>query len=195
MKIIFATNNKHKLEEVRHLFSDSKNIEIISLADAGIECEIPETHETLEENALEKAQFIYQKTGMNCFADDTGLEIEALDGRPGVYSARYAGENCSFEDNVNKVVTEMQGLSNRKAAFRTIAALIIDGKEYLFEGKVSGKIIEEGAGTKGFGYDPIFLPDGYSDTFAQMDLTIKNKISHRANAFNKLHDFMVANFK
>jgi XTP/dITP diphosphohydrolase len=183
MPLIFATNNKHKLEEISHLTKGI--IEIKGLSQVNINEDIPETHETLKENAIEKAVFIYEKYGYNCFADDTGLEIEALDGRPGVYSARYAGENCSFEDNVNKVLAEMLGCENRTARFRTVIALIINGKIYTFEGKIEGSIIKERIGTQGFGYDPIFLPDGYDKTFAEMDIELKNTISHRARALQK----------
>jgi XTP/dITP diphosphohydrolase len=183
MPLIFATNNKHKLEEISHLTKGI--IEIKGLSQVNINEDIPETHETLKENAIEKAVFIYEKYGYNCFADDTGLEIEALDGRPGVYSARYAGENCSFEDNVNKVLAEMLGCENRTARFRTVIALIINGKIFTFEGKIEGSIIKERIGTQGFGYDPIFLPDGYDKTFAEMDIELKNTISHRARALQK----------
>lgn len=183
MSLIFATNNKHKLEEISHLTEGI--IEIKSLSQVNINEDIPETHETLKENAIEKAVYIYEKYGFNCFADDTGLEIEVLDGRPGVYSARYAGENCSFEENVNKVLAEMAGCKNRTARFRTVIALIINGKIHTFEGKVEGTIISEKLGNQGFGYDPVFLPDGYNQTFAEMDIKIKNTISHRARALQK----------
>ncbi len=187
MTFIFATNNRHKLDEVRDIM---KAFDIRSLREAGIETDIPEDHETLWENALQKARYIYEKTGMNVFADDTGLEIESLGGRPGVYSARYAGEGCTYADNVKKVLLEMQGMSNRKAAFRTVVALILDGEEYLFEGRVDGHIIEESIGHEGFGYDPVFIPDGYEQTFAQMPASLKNSISHRAIAFQKVGDFL-----
>lgn len=187
MTFIFATNNRHKLDEVREIMN---SFQIISLSEAGIETDIPEDYETLTENALQKARFIYEKTGMNVFADDTGLEIESLGGRPGVYSARYAGEGCSFADNVKKVLSEMQSMSNRRAAFRTVVALILEGTEYLFEGRVDGRIIEESLGYEGFGYDPVFIPDGYDQTFAQMSSDLKNAISHRARAFQKVLEFL-----
>lgn len=188
MALIFATNNKHKLEEITHLTNGI--IEIKGLNQVNIDEDIPETHETLKENAIEKASYIYEKYGFNCFADDTGLEIDALDGRPGVYSARYAGEKSSFEDNVNKVLDEMDGCENRKARFRTVIALIVDGNIFTFEGKVEGTIIKDKLGSRGFGYDPIFLPDGFNQTFAEMDLGIKNKISHRARALQKFLEYL-----
>jgi len=188
MKIVFATNNQHKLKEIQKLIGDKH--EIVSLKDIGFEGDIPETHDTLEGNASEKAHYIYDKYHVNCFADDTGLEIDALDGAPGVYSARYAGENPSFEDNVNKVLVNMQDKTNRKAQFRTIISLIIDGKETQFEGLCPGTIMTEQYGEDGFGYDPIFMPDGFQETFAELDLTIKNKISHRGLATQKLIAFL-----
>jgi len=187
MKFVFATNNSHKLEEARNII---KSHEVMSLKDLNIDVEIPEDHETLAENSLQKAQFIYEITNMNVFADDTGLEIEALDGRPGVYSARYAGEGCNFADNVKKVIEELKGQSNRRAAFRTVLVMIMDGKEYMFEGRVDGHIIEESVGRKGFGYDPIFVPEGYNQTFAQMTAELKNSMSHRARAFHKVVEFL-----
>jgi len=188
MKIVFATNNQHKLKEIQKLIGDKH--EIVSLKDIGFEGDIPETHDTLEGNASEKAHYIYDKYQVNCFADDTGLEIDALDGAPGVYSARYAGENPSFEDNVNKVLANMQDKTNRKAQFRTIISLIIDGKETQFEGLCPGTIMTEQYGEEGFGYDPIFIPDGFQETFAELDLAIKNKISHRGLATQKLIAFL-----
>jgi len=187
-KIIFATNNKHKMSEVSAiLYSD---IELLSLKD--IQCfeEIPETHNTIEGNALQKARFIYDKYGIDCFADDTGLMVESLKGAPGVYSARYAGEDCNSENNIQKLLVELKSINNRKACFKTVAALILDGKEYLFEGIISGSILKEKHGSEGFGYDPVFLPDGYDLSFAQMEMELKNKISHRALAMNKLSDFL-----
>ncbi len=186
MQFVFATNNKHKLEEARHIL---KNHEILSLADLNISVDIPEDFETLEENAMQKAKFIHKLTGMNVFADDTGLEIEALDGRPGVYSARYAGEGCTFEDNVKKVLKELKGIENRNAAFVTVVALIVSGQEYFFRGEVCGRITETSSGLEGFGYDPVFVPHGYEQTFAQMPASLKNSISHRAIAFQKVGDF------
>ena len=184
MKLVFATNNKYKFEEIRVLLKD--HISLLNLNDINAVEDIPETHDTLEENAAEKARYIYSKYHINCFADDTGLEIDALHGAPGVYSARYAGKNCSFEDNINKVLRNMKGMVNRDACFRTVIALIINGEMKLFEGKVNGKILTEKKGTNGFGYDPIFLPEDYDKTFAEMELTDKNKISHRTKAIIKL---------
>lgn len=188
MELIIATNNAHKVTEIKNGLP--KHISVKSLKEVGITEEIPEEQDTLEGNALQKARYIYEKYQKNCFADDTGLEVEALDGAPGVYSARYAGENCSFEDNVLKILSEMQGKTNRHACFRTVIALIIDGKEYLFEGKVSGSITKEKLGNNGFGYDPVFLPDGYCITFAEMELEQKNNISHRGQAVVKLLKFL-----
>ncbi len=187
MKFIFATNNLHKLEEVRSILS---GFTILSLQEVGICTEIPEDFETLEENALQKARFIYALKGSNVLADDTGLEIEALNGRPGVYSARYAGEGCSFADNVRKVLSEMKRKAQRNASFRTAVAMICDGKEYLFDGSISGSLIIEPRGDAGFGYDPIFIPDGHTLTFAQMRPELKNKLSHRAIAFGKVAEFL-----
>jgi XTP/dITP diphosphohydrolase len=182
--LLFATNNQHKLREVREILGTS--YKILSLADVNLDVEIPETQETLEGNAAQKAWFIYGKTGMNCFADDTGLEIEGLDGRPGVYSARYAGEGCSFEDNVNMVLEEMTGMENRKAWFRCVVCLIMDGKEFLFEGRIDGVITEANEGDGGFGYDPVFRPDGHIRSFAAMPPYLKNGISHRGRAISKM---------
>ena len=187
MEIVFATQNKHKLEEIQ------KSLEINTnhlLADLNFFEDIPETENTLVGNALMKARFIHEKFHCNCFADDTGLEIDALHGAPGVYSARYAGPACSFEDNMRKVLSQMEGISNRKAQFKTVIALILDNKEYLFEGSVSGTILEKKSGTQGFGYDPIFLPDGYNESFAEMSAELKNRISHRAVATQKLTHFL-----
>lgn len=191
MALIFATNNKHKLEEIKHLTNGI--IEIKGLSEMGINEDIPETHETLEENAIEKAMYINQKFGYDCFADDTGLEIDALDGRPGVYSARYAGENCSFTDNTNKVLSEMEDNPNRSAKFITVIALISGGNTYTFKGSVEGEIINKTVGEKGFGYDPIFKPTGFNETFAEMSLDVKNKISHRARALEKFLVFLNQN--
>jgi len=188
MEIIFATNNQHKVKEIKHLVGPE--IIIRSLKEVTIFEEIPETHDTLIENAIEKAMFIYEKYGYNCFADDTGLEIDSLDGRPGVYSARYAGPACSFEDNVNKVLSELKGISNRKARFTTVIAFVENGEITTFEGSVEGTITIERKGIDGFGYDPVFLPDGYSETFAEMPLDIKNKISHRARALVKFIGYL-----
>lgn len=189
MELVFATNNKHKLEEITHIIGDRYTI--ISLKELGCYNDIPETETTLEGNALLKARYIHSRYHCNCFADDTGLEIEALQGEPGVYSARYAGEHCSFEDNIVKVLQKMEGKTNRKALFRTVIALIIDNQEYLFEGCIKGSIIEDQKGISGFGYDPIFIPDGYTQTFAEMGDELKNRISHRAIATQKLIDFLL----
>jgi XTP/dITP diphosphohydrolase len=187
-KLVFATNNRHKLDEIRAVAGNQ--IEILGLDEAGFEGEIPEDHDTLEENALQKARYIKGKTGYDCFADDTGLEVDALDGRPGVYSARYAGPQCNAEDNIRKLLAEMQGVGQRSARFRTVIALIMNGKEFLFEGVADGQIITEKRGDSGFGYDPVFLPENHSLTFAEMDISLKNKISHRAKAVSKLVDFL-----
>ena len=187
-KIVFATNNKHKLEEIREILKD--RFEIISLKEIGFTGDIPETGKTLRENASQKSHYIYERYGIDCFADDTGLEVEALNGEPGVYSARYAGENCTYEDNVNKLLKELGNEQNRKASFKTVISLILDDKEYLFEGKVDGVITKEKHGDGGFGYDPVFLPDGYEQTFAEMPLELKNKISHRGRATAKLVKFL-----
>ncbi|MFA4851436.1 MAG: non-canonical purine NTP diphosphatase [Bacteroidales bacterium] len=184
MKLLFATNNRYKLKEIQNIIP--AGIEIISLADIGCMEDIPETGNSIDANASEKAFFVYNKYNIDCFADDTGLEIEALKGGPGVYSARYAGEGCCFEDNINKVLFEMRGVSNRKACFRTVISLIIDGKEKQFEGRIDGLILSEKHGHEGFGYDPVFLPDGFDQTFAEMPPDLKNRISHRGLAVQKL---------
>lgn len=186
--LIFASNNKHKLEEIRNLLEDI--VEIKSLKEIGLEGDIPETADTLEGNATQKAEWVYSRTGMDCFADDTGLEVEALNGEPGVYSARYAGENCSFADNVNKLLKALEGHSNRNARFRTAICLIENGEKKYFEGIVNGTITTFEAGNEGFGYDPIFLPEGHNKTFAEMPLDIKNKISHRGRAIQKLVEYL-----
>ena len=188
MKIVFATNNLNKLQEIKSLVPN--NINIISLNDIECHDELPENQLTLEGNALEKANFIYSKYGCSCFADDTGLEIDALNGDPGVYSARYAGLECLAEDNMNKVLNELNGIKNRKAKFRTVIALIIDGHEYLFNGECLGEITKNKIGLDGFGYDPIFLPIDSELTFAQMDKTEKGIISHRGISVRKLVDFL-----
>jgi XTP/dITP diphosphohydrolase len=187
-KLVFATNNKHKIEEVAPLIQSQ--FQLLSLTDIKCFEELQEPHVTLIENAFEKARFVYYRYGYDCFADDTGIEIDALEGKPGVFSARYAGPGCSFEDNVKKVLKEMEHFTNRNARFKTIIALIINGKEYSFEGVAEGEIIAEVTGNKGFGYDPIFRPIGYSKTFAEMELNEKNQISHRALASNKLIQFL-----
>ncbi|WP_293738753.1 non-canonical purine NTP diphosphatase [uncultured Parabacteroides sp.] len=188
MKLVFATNNQHKLDEVRKITAG--NTEIVSLSDINCHEEIPETADTLEGNALQKARYIKEHFGYDCFADDTGLEVEALHNAPGVYSARYAGPGHDSEANMNKLLHEMEGKENRKARFRTVIALILEGKEYMFEGVVNGTIIKEKKGGSGFGYDPIFMPDTYAQTFAEMGNDIKNRISHRAEAVKKLTAFL-----
>lgn len=188
-KLVFATNNLHKLQEVKNV--DGLNFEILSLKDIGFSGDIPEDFDTLKENALQKARFIYDRYGINCFADDTGLEIDPLGGRPGVMSARYAGPQCNPEDNINKVLKELQGKAKRTGRFRTVIALIMDGEETFFEGTVEGGILSEKHGISGFGYDPIFLPACYQQSFAEMDLALKNKISHRAKAVQKLIGFLL----
>lgn len=186
-ELVFATHNAHKLEEMRAIL---KNYNIIGLNEINCHEEIVEDADTLEGNAKIKADFVTNNYHIDCFADDTGLEVEALDGAPGVYSARYAGEGCSFQDNVNKLLEAMKGVENRKARFRTVIALNLDGKQYLFEGIVNGTIVKEQHGAGGFGYDPIFLPDGYEHTFAEMSLELKNKISHRGLATQKLMNYL-----
>ncbi len=188
MKLIFATNNNHKLHEINEIIPSS--ISILSLNDCNIIEDIPETGDTLNDNALQKARFIYSKTQTNCFADDTGLEIEALNMEPGVYSARYAGPERDSVKNMLKVLFSLQNNNNRKAQFRTVIALIVDNNEYLFEGIVKGEIAFEPKGFNGFGYDPIFIPYGYSKSFSELDSSIKNKISHRALAVKKLIDHL-----
>jgi XTP/dITP diphosphohydrolase len=192
MKIVFATNNEHKLEEINNLLGDS--FTLLNLKDVNISEDIPEDLPTLEGNALFKANYIHTVTGMNVFADDTGLEIEALNGNPGVHSARFAGVHKDFSANTEKVLKLMKGKKKRFAKFRTVIALILDGSEYIFEGIVTGKIINQKRGTGGFGYDPIFVPDGENLTFAEMSLNEKNKISHRAMAFEKLKLFLSQNY-
>lgn len=185
---VFATNNKHKLEEVKKITNQLVNI--LSLSEIDCHDEIPETADTLEGNALQKARYIKEHFGYDCFADDTGLEVEALDNAPGVYSARYAGLNHDAEANMKKLLSEMEGKENRKARFRTVIALIWEGKEYLFDGQIDGQIIREKRGNAGFGYDPVFMPDTYTQTFAELGDEIKNGISHRALAVQKLVSFL-----
>jgi len=188
MELVFATNNKHKIKEINDLLDD--NFTILGLADKGITEDIPEEAETLEENALFKARYVHEKTGLNVFADDTGLEVPSLGGAPGVHSARYAGESKSFDDNIEKLLREMKDMTERSARFRTVIALILDGSEYLFEGTVEGEIIRERRGSGGFGYDPVFLASGYDLTFAEIPLSEKNRVSHRAKAMRKLIGFL-----
>ena len=187
-KFVFATNNAHKLEEVTAILGDK--IELLSMKDIHCHADIPETADTLEGNALLKARYIFENYNMDCFADDTGLEVEALNGAPGVYSARYAGDAHNSEANMRKLLQDMEGIENRKAQFRTVFAPIINGKEHLFEGIVKGEITKHRCGSSGFGYDPVFIPEGYTQTYAEMGNTLKNKISHRALATNKLCNFL-----
>jgi len=187
-KLLIVTHNLHKFREISAILPE--NISLISLNDIHFEEEIAETCSTLEGNAHLKARLIYDKYKIDCFADDTGLEVESLHGNPGVYSARYAGLGHDFEKNIDKLLTELKGFSNRKARFRTVICLILDNNEYYFEGIVNGQILTERRGKSGFGYDPVFLPDGYLCSFAEMILEEKNKISHRAEAINKMVEFL-----
>ena len=187
-KLVVATNNAHKLEEISAILGTE--MELLSLKDIQCEADIPETADTLEGNARQKARYIYENYQMDCFADDTGLEVESLNGAPGVFSARYAGDGHDSEANMQKLLHELEGKENRKAQFRTAICLIMEGKEYLFEGIVKGKIIEEKRGGAGFGYDPIFVPEGFDKTFAELGNDIKNTISHRALAVEKLCRFL-----
>ena len=186
-KLIFATHNPNKLAEIK---STVKSFEVLGLEEMGLHDDIAETGTTLEENALIKSQYIYQKTGLSCFADDTGLEVEVLVGKPGVYSARYAGEHATAENNMQKLLSEMEGQKNRNARFRTVISLILDGEEYSFEGQVKGEILYQKTGIDGFGYDPIFKPTGFDQSFAQMTMKQKNEISHRGVAVKKLIGFL-----
>lgn len=188
MKIVFATNNKHKLEEITRLLDGQH--EIVSLEQIGCHDDIPEDHDTLQENALQKARYVKEHYGYDCFADDTGLEIEALNFEPGVYSARYAGAAKDSTANMRKVLEKMDGIENRNARFRTVIALLLHDKEYIFEGRVDGEILTEKHGEAGFGYDPIFRPAGFAASFAEMPLDEKNKISHRGRATQKLCEFL-----
>lgn len=188
MRICFATNNVNKLIEIKNKLGEA--YDIISLSDLGHTEELSETHDTLEGNSLEKAKFIYEKYQVNCFADDTGLLVEALNGEPGVNSARYAGPGKSSEDNMQLLLEKLKGQSNHKAKFVTVVTLMLDGKAHQFTGEVEGRITRERSGTNGFGYDPIFIPEGWQKTFAESDLEEKNKISHRSLAVEKLVDFL-----
>lgn len=188
MKIVFATHNAHKVSEVQAVLG--LEYQLVTATEAGISEEIPETQPTIEGNALQKARYVYEHTGLNCFADDTGLEVEALNGAPGVYSARYAGEHVSYADNNKLLLKNLAGCQNRKARFRTVIALILDGKEHLFEGRVEGTIATEPHGEGGFGYDPLFIPEGSQLTFAEMSPEAKNGISHRGRAVAKLVAFL-----
>ena len=187
--IIFATNNENKVKEVRAVLGELFNI--ISLQDAGIDVDIPEPYDTLEANATQKSKTIFEMTGQNCFSEDTGLEVVALNGAPGVKSARYAGEGCSFADNIEKLLSALQHTVDRSARFRTVISLIVDGKEYFFEGICPGRIIEVRKGNNGFGYDAVFIPDGSDKTFAEMDMAEKNQYSHRKKAMEKLINFLI----
>jgi XTP/dITP diphosphohydrolase len=187
-KLVLATRNNFKIEEITKALGSQFNI--ISMAEVGCTDDLPETSFTTAGNCMQKAQYFYDRFKMDCFAEDTSLEIEALDGQPGIYSARYAGPAKSFDDNVNKVLEEMQNKTNRKAIFRTVIGLILEGKHYIFEGLVEGSILKEKRGTGGFGYDPIFLPTGYKKTYAEMEMEEKNHMSHRALAVKKLVEFL-----
>ena len=186
-KIVFATGNPNKLKEIK---SAINSFVIIGLKDLGITEEIPETGDTLKKNALQKAKYVYDKIGFDCFSDDTGLEIEALNYQPGVYSAMYAGPDCNSENNMRKVLKELEGTTNRNAQFKTVIALILNGEKCFFEGVVKGVILKEKSGKDGFGYDPIFRPVGYKESFAEMSIAQKNKISHRGLAVKKLVKFL-----
>jgi XTP/dITP diphosphohydrolase len=188
LKLVFATNNKNKIKEIQNALNGI--VEILSLKDIGFEGDIPEDFETLKENALQKAHYIADRFNVNCFADDTGLEIDALNGAPGVYSARYAGEDCVAENNMAKVLANLKGEKNRRAKFRTVVALVLDNEDYTFEGAAKGEILNEKTGSEGFGYDPIFKPEGFEESFAQMSIDQKNAISHRGAAVRKLVEYL-----
>ena len=188
MKIIFATNNQHKVDEIRSAVP--KDFSIITLKEAGIDIDIPEPHDTLQDNAAEKARTIHQLTKTNCFSEDTGLEVFSINNEPGVHSARYAGEEKSFDQNIEKLLLKLRNSNDRKARFRTVICLILDGKEYFFEGICEGEIIKERKGNQGFGYDPIFVPKGSAKTFAEMSITEKNEFSHRKKATDRLVTFL-----
>ena len=187
-KLVFATNNKHKLDEARKILNGS--VEVLSLADIDCDADIPETADTLEGNALIKARYVKEHFGYDCFADDTGVVVDALDGAPGVYSARYAGEDCNSQKNMEKLLVELEGVDNRRAAFVTCIALLLRGGEHIFKGEIAGIITEVAKGDAGFGYDPIFMPFEYDKTFAELGDDIKNKISHRARAMEQLAKFI-----
>jgi len=190
MKLIFATNNKNKVEEIKHL--SHQKFQIFTLQEVGIDIDIPEPHDTLEANATEKSSTIYKLTNEAVFSEDTGLEVASLGGAPGVKSARYAGEGRNMQDNIDKLLAELKDKPSRAAQFRTVVSLIIKGKEYQFEGICKGQITNEMDGTNGFGYDPVFIPDGSNTTFANMDIAEKNKFSHRKKAVQQLIDFLNA---
>ena len=189
-KLIFATQNGNKVKEVNQLLVGLDYFQVVSLSECGITEEIPETSDTLEGNARQKARYIFETYGYDCFSEDTGLEVEILDNAPGVYSARYAGPQKSSRDNISKLLLDLEGQTNRNARFRTVICLLLDQKEFLFEGVINGVIAEMECGICGFGYDPVFIPDGFNITFAQMELNQKNAISHRAQAVTKLTDFL-----
>jgi XTP/dITP diphosphohydrolase len=189
MKLIFATNNQHKIEEIRSVIRNS-SLQIVTLKESGIDIDIPEPYDTLEENASNKSKTIYALAGTNCFSEDTGLEVNALHGEPGVNSARYAGAEKSFDKNIKKLLHKLDGLSDRSAKFRTVISLIINGNENLFEGICTGTIIHSKRGDNGFGYDPVFVPDGSLHTFAEMNIEEKNKFSHRKKATDKLVQYL-----
>ena len=189
MKIVFATNNAHKLNEIRKISKDQ--LEILSLSDINCHEDIPETGDTLQENALIKAQYVKDIFGLDSFADDTGLEVEVLNNAPGIYSARFAGENCDSEDNMRKLLHDLEGVENRNARFRTVIALLLNGEIHYFEGEIAGEIIDAKRGSNGFGYDPIFRPHGYDKTFGELPEEVKNKLSHRAIATQKLVRFLL----
>ncbi len=187
-KIIFASNNKHKAEEIRAILGEQ--FDIITLKEAGLEIDIPEPHETLLENAREKSTVIHRLTGMDCFSEDTGLEVEALNGAPGVRSARYAGEHANANDNLQKLLAEMKGIANRAARFKTVISLLLNGQEYIFEGDCEGTITDSASGTAGFGYDPVFVPAQHDQTFAELGIEVKSAISHRKKAIEKMTSFL-----
>lgn len=186
--LLFATQNQNKIREIQDILTNS--FEIVGLDPEVFKEEIPETGSTLKENAIQKVEYVFQKTKMNCFADDTGLEVEALNGAPGVYTARYAGPEKDAQKNMQKLLHELNGSENRKAQFKTVIALILNGEVFTFEGIAKGKIALQQDGNEGFGYDPVFIPEGYDVTFAEMPLSEKNKLSHRAKAFQKLVEFL-----
>ena len=187
-KIIFASNNKHKAEEIRAVLGSQ--FDIITLKEAGIEIDIPEPHETLTENAREKSMVIHRLTGMDCFSEDTGLEVDALKGAPGVRSARFAGEHANADDNLQKLLAEMKGVPNRAARFKTVISLVLSGHEYIFQGECEGSITESASGSAGFGYDPVFMPAQYDKTFAELGIEVKSAISHRKKAIEKMTTFL-----
>lgn len=188
MKIVFATNNAHKLTEVQAVLGDAYTL--VTPRDCGVTEEIPEDQETLEGNASQKARYLYRRTGLDCFADDTGLEVEALGGAPGVHSARYATDGHDFAANNELLLRNLEGVGNRRARFRTVISLILDGEEHLFEGIVEGHIAQCASGSEGFGYDPLFIPEGSAKTYAEMDPAEKNALSHRGRAVRKLAEFL-----